>query len=98
VNVNDLKDFLINQMNPVMTDTLFDSVFCRLPTNDNKLPLKNKNTLNDNRQVLEVADADTINKFIISCSEETKLNLHIIIPYLLLYISDQTFLETIYNR
>jgi hypothetical protein len=81
-----------------MTDTLFDSVFCRLPTNDNKLPLKNKNTLNDNRQVLEVADAETIKKFLLSCSQETKLNLHIDIPYILLYISDQTFLETIYNR
>jgi hypothetical protein len=96
--VNELKDLVTNQLNPLMTDTLFDSVFCRLPTNDNKLPLKNKNTLNDNRQVLEVADADTINKFLLSCSQETKLNLHIIIPYILLYIPDQTFLETIYNR
>jgi hypothetical protein len=96
--VNELKDLVTNQLNPLMTDTLFDSVFCRLPTNDNKLPLKNKNTLNDNRQVLEVADTDTINKFLLSCSQETKLNLHIIIPYILLYIPDQTFLETIYNR
>jgi hypothetical protein len=96
--VNELKDLVTNQLNPLMTDTLFDSVFCRLPTNDNKLTLKNKNTLNDNRQVLEVADADTINKFLLSCSQETKLNLHIIIPYILLYIPDQTFLETIYNR
>ena len=47
-----------------MTDTLFDSVFCRLPTNDNKLPLKNKHTLNDNRQILEVADAETIQTFL----------------------------------
>jgi len=98
VNINELKDLLLNPLTPVMTDTLFDSVFCRLPTNDNKLPLKNKHTLNDNRQVLEVADADTINKFLSSCSQETKLNLHIIIPYLLLYIPDQVFLETIYNR
>jgi hypothetical protein len=98
VNLNDLKDYLINQLNPKMTETLFDSVFCRLPTNDNTLPLKNKNTLNDNRQVLEVADADTINKFIYSCSQEAKLNLNIIIPYILLYIPDQKFLETIYNR
>ncbi|CAF4183246.1 unnamed protein product, partial [Rotaria sp. Silwood2] len=98
INLNDLKDLLINQLNPSMTDTLFDSIFCRLPTNDNKLPLKNKNTLNDNRQILEVADTDTINQFILSCSKETKLNLHITIPYILLYISDQVFLETIYNR
>ncbi len=81
-----------------MTETLFDSIFCRLPTNDNKLPLKNKNTLNDNRQILEVADTETINNFLLSCSQETKLNLHILIPYILLYIPDQVFLETIYNR
>ncbi len=98
INLNDLKNFITNQLNPAMTETLFDSVFCRLPTNDNKLPLKNKNTLNDNRQILEVADADTINKFLLSCSQEAKLNLHINIPYILLYIPDQTFLETIYNR
>ncbi|CAF1606489.1 unnamed protein product, partial [Adineta ricciae] len=98
VNLNDLKTFLTNQLNPPMTETLFDSVFCRLPTNDDKLPLRNKNTLNDNRQVLEVADAETIKKFISSCSQETKLNLHIIIPYILLYIPNQMFLETIYNR
>jgi hypothetical protein len=98
VNLNDLKTFLSNQLNPQMSETLFDSVFCRLPTTDSKLPLKSKNTLNDNRQVLEVADADTIKKFIASCSQETKLNLHVIIPYILLYIPNQTFLETIYNR
>jgi hypothetical protein len=98
VNLNDLKDFFVNQLNPTMTETLFDSIFSRLPTNDNKLPLKNKNTLNDNRQVLEVADADTINKFLLSCSQEAKINLNILIPYILLYIPDQTFLETIYNR
>ncbi|CAF3761845.1 unnamed protein product [Rotaria sordida] len=98
INLNNLKDLLINQLNPSMTDTLFDSIFCRLPTNDNKLPLKHKNTLNDNRQILEVADTNTINEFISSCSQETKLNLHIIIPYILLYVSDQVFLETIYNR
>ncbi|CAF0936928.1 unnamed protein product [Adineta steineri] len=98
INLNDLKNFAISQLNPVMTDTLFDSIFCRLPTNDNKLPLKNKNTLNDNRQVLEVADADTIHKFISSCSQETKLNIHIIIPYILFYIPNQVFLDTIYNR
>ncbi|CAF3441805.1 unnamed protein product [Rotaria sp. Silwood1] len=98
ININDIKDLIINQLNPSMTDTLYDSVFCRLPTNNNKLPLKNKNTLNDNRQIFEVADTDTINEFILSCSKETKLNLHIIIPYILLYISDQVFLETIYNR
>ncbi|UJR38243.1 hypothetical protein I4U23_030916 [Adineta vaga] len=98
VNLNDLKTYISNQLNPLMTETLFESVFCRLPTNDNKLPLKNKNTLNDNRQILEVADAETIKKFISSCSQETKLNLHIIIPYILLFIPNQTFLETIYNR
>ena len=81
-----------------MTDTLFDSVFCRLPKNDEKLPLRNKNTLTENRQVLEVADADTIKKFLLSCSQETLLNLEISIPYILLYISDQVFLEKIYNR
>ena len=52
-NLNDLKDYLTGQLNPTMTDTLYDSVFGRLPTIDNKLPLKNKNTLNENRQVLE---------------------------------------------
>ena len=93
-----MKNFLTNQLNPLMTETLFESVFCRLPTTDSKLPLKNKNTLNDNRQVLEVADADTIKKFILSCSQETKLNIHIIIPYILLYIPDEIFLQTIYNR
>jgi hypothetical protein len=98
VNLNDLKDYFTSQLNPTMTETLFDSIFCRLPTTDNKLPLKNKNTLNDNRQILEVADAETIENFISSCSKETKINLHIIIPYILLYIPDQTFLETIYNR
>ncbi|CAF3407371.1 unnamed protein product [Rotaria socialis] len=99
VNINDLKDFAMNQLNNnPMTDTLFDSVFCRLPTNDKKLPLKNKNTLNDNRQVLEVADAETIHEFITSCSEETKLYLHISIPYVFIYVPDQVFLDTIYNR
>jgi hypothetical protein len=98
VNLNDLKEYLTNQLTPNMTETLFDSIFCRLPTNDNKLPLKNKNTLNDNRQILEVADTETINNFLLSCSQETKLNLHILIPYILLYIPDQVFLETIYNR
>ena len=96
--MNNLKDFLTNQLNPVMSETLFDSVFCRLPTYDNKLPLKNKNTLNDNRQIFEVSDAETIQKFILSCSQESKINLHIIIPYILLYIPDQIFLEKIYNR
>ena len=81
-----------------MTDTLFDSVFCRLPVTDNRLPLKNKNTLNDNRQMLEVASTNTINKFILSCSQETKLYLHVIIPYILLYIPDHAFLDNIYNR
>lgn len=98
MNLNDLKMYLSNQLTPQMTETLFDSVFCRLPTTDNRLPLKTKNTLNDNRQVLEVADAETIKKFIKSCSQETKMNLHITIPYILLYIPSQTFLETIYNR
>jgi hypothetical protein len=98
VNLNDLKDYLTNQLNPVMTETLFESIFCRLPTTDNKLPLKTKNTLNDNRQILEVADAETIQNFIDSCSKETKLNLNILIPYTLLYIPDQVFLETLYNR
>ena len=98
VSVNDMKEFFSNQFNPPMTETLFDSVFCRLPKNDSTLPLKNKNTLNDNRQVLEVADAETINKFLLSCSQETKLNLQISIPYILLYIPDQIFLERIYNR
>lgn len=88
----------MNQINNLMTDTLFDSVFYRLPTNDNKLPLKNKNTLNDNRQVLEVADADTIHHFISSCSQETKLHLHISIPYVLLYVPSQVLLDKIYNR
>ena len=89
---------MMNQLNPAMTETLFDSIFCRLPITDNKLPLKSKNTLNDNRQVLEVADTETIRSFISSCSQETKMNLQVVIPYILLYIPDQVFLETIYNR
>lgn len=98
VNVNDLKEYLTNQLNPVMTGTLCDSIFSRLPVVDEKLPLRNKNTLNDNRQVLEVADDQTIERFISSCSQESKLNLQILIPYILLYIPDQVFLNTIYNR
>jgi hypothetical protein len=96
--MNDAKEFLSNPLKSTMTDTLFDSVFCRLPKTDNTLPLKNKHTLNDNRQVLEVADADTVARFLLSCSEETRLDLHIIIPYVLLYLPDQQFLERIYNR
>ena len=98
VNVNDLKEYLTNQLNPTMTGTLSESIFSRLPVVDDKLPLKNKNTLNDNRQILEVADDQTIERFIVSCSEESKLNLQVLIPYILLYIPDQVFLNTIYNR
>lgn len=98
VNVNDPKEFFSNQLNSMMTETLFDSVFCRLPKTDNRLPLRIKHTLNDNRQVLEVADAETISRFLVSCSQETKLNVNVILPYVLFYISDQVFLEKIYNR
>ena len=99
INLNDLNELLINPINPsLMTDTLNESIFCRLPNNDDKLPLKIKPTLNDSRQVFEVADVDVINKFISSSSQETKFYLQIIIPYLLLYLPDQKFLNNIYNR
>lgn len=98
VNINDAKEYFSNQLNNVMTDTLFDSVFCRLPKSDDKLPLRTKNTLNDNRQVLEVADTETMEKFLSSCSKETKTNVQISLPYVLLYIPDQIFLERLYNR
>ena len=89
----------MNQLNPVtITETLYESIECRLPTVDNKLPIKNKNTVNDNRQILEVSDTETIENFLATCSSETKLNLNILLPYVLLYIPDHTFLETVYNR
>ncbi len=98
VNLNDLKDYLTNQVTSTIIDTSFDSIFCHLPTTNNKLPLKNKNTLNDNRQILEVADAETILNFITLCSREAKINLDIVIPDVLLYIPDKIFFQTLYNR
>lgn len=81
-----------------MTETMIDSVFYRFPKVNDKLPLRKKNLLNDNRQIFEVADAATIDKFLSSSSKETKINVNILFPHVFLYISDETFLERLYNR
>ncbi|CAF0882237.1 unnamed protein product [Didymodactylos carnosus] len=97
ISSSDQTNNLLNQLDHI-SETLCESVICRLPTTDNKVPLSNKNALYDNRQMLTAAEADDMDRFFSICSEETKLYVHILIPYLMLYIPNQKFLENIYNK
>ncbi|CAF0862579.1 unnamed protein product [Didymodactylos carnosus] len=98
ITSSDLSKNFSNELDR-MSETLCESVICRLTTTtDNKVPLSNKNALYDNRKMLTAAEADEMHQFLSICSQETKLYIHILIPYLMLYIPNQKFLENIYNR